>query len=65
MLVLSRGRNESIVIGDDVTITILDVDTRRSLVRLGIEAPIEVVVHRSEVAERIERERRERDGEVI
>jgi carbon storage regulator len=47
MLVLSRKIGESIVIGDQVTITILDV--RGDQIRLGIEAPRDVTVHRSEV----------------
>lgn len=47
MLVLGRKRNESIIINDDVVITIVDV--RGDRVRLGIQAPNEVSVHRSEV----------------
>jgi len=47
MLVLSRQRDESIVIGDSIVITIIDI--RGDKVRLGIEAPIEVPVHRHEV----------------
>lgn len=56
MLVLSRQRDESIVIGDNIVITIVDV--RGDKVRLGIEAPIEVSVHRREVYEAIQRENR-------
>ena len=56
MLVLSRTRDESIVIGDNVVITIVDV--RGDKVRLGIEAPGEVPVHRQEVYEAIQRENR-------
>ena len=51
MLILSRKSGESIVIGGDVTVTVLDV--RGSVVRLGIAAPKEISVHRSEVQERI------------
>ena len=58
MLVLSRKRNESIMIGDDVEITIVDV--RGDKVRLGITAPSDIPVHRKEVYERIKRERREK-----
>ena len=47
MLVLSRRLNESIVIGDNVTITVLEV--RGDVVRIGIDAPRSVVVHRQEV----------------
>ena len=54
MLVLSRQRDESIMIGDDVEITIVDV--RGDKVRLGITAPKEIPVHRKEVYETIKRE---------
>ncbi|MEM7454039.1 MAG: carbon storage regulator CsrA [Planctomycetota bacterium] len=54
MLVLSRHRDESIMIGDDVMITIVDV--RGDKVRLGIDAPQEIPVHRQEVYEAIKRE---------
>jgi carbon storage regulator len=51
MLVLSRKKNESIVIADNVIITIVEV--RGDKVRLGIEAPKDVPVHRKEVLEAI------------
>lgn len=54
MLVLSRHRDESIMIGDDVMITIVDI--RGDKVRLGIEAPQEIPVHRQEVYDAIKRE---------
>ncbi|MEQ1907014.1 MAG: carbon storage regulator CsrA [Pirellulaceae bacterium] len=54
MLVLSRHRDESIMIGDDVMITIVDI--RGDKVRLGIDAPSEIPVHRLEVYEAIKRE---------
>ena len=54
MLVLSRHRDESIMIGDDVVITIVDI--RGDKVRLGIEAPHDIPVHRQEVYEAIKRE---------
>jgi carbon storage regulator len=54
MLVLSRQRDESIIIGDNIVITIVDV--RGDKVRLGIEAPREISVHRREVYEAIQRE---------
>jgi carbon storage regulator len=56
MLVLSRQRDESIMIGDNVVITIVDI--RGDKVRLGIEAPQEVPVHRQEVYEAIKRDGR-------
>ncbi|MEN0110750.1 MAG: carbon storage regulator CsrA [Planctomycetota bacterium] len=53
MLVLSRKKNESIVINDDITIVVVEI--RGDKVRLGIEAPKEVPVHRNEVWEAIRR----------
>lgn len=53
MLVLSRQRDESIVIGDGIIVTVVDI--RGDKVRLGITAPKEISVHRVEVAKRIER----------
>lgn len=54
MLVLSRMRDESIVIGDSIVITIVDI--RGDKVRLGIDAPKEMSVHRQEVYDAIRRE---------
>ncbi|QWC84747.1 carbon storage regulator CsrA [Nocardioidaceae bacterium] len=51
MLVLSRRIGESIVIGDDVTVTVLEV--RGDVVRVGIDAPRSVAVHRAELLEQI------------
>ncbi|MEN6450685.1 MAG: carbon storage regulator CsrA [Thermoguttaceae bacterium] len=56
MLVLSRQRDESIVIGDNIVVTVVDI--RGDKVRLGIEAPGEVPVHRQEVYQAIQRESR-------
>jgi carbon storage regulator len=56
MLVLSRQRDESIMIGDNIVVTIVDI--RGDKVRLGIEAPTEIPVHRQEVYEAIQRENR-------
>lgn len=56
MLVLSRHRDESIMIGDDVVVTIVDI--RGDKVRLGIDAPQDIPVHRQEVYEAIKRENR-------
>ena len=60
MLVLSRQRDESIIIGDNIVITIVDI--RGDKVRLGIEAPKEVPVHRQEVYEAIQRERAQNES---
>lgn len=57
MLVLSRQRDETIMIGDDVEITVVDI--RGDKVRLGITAPSHVPVHRKEVYDAIKRENRE------
>lgn len=57
MLVLSRQRDQSIIIGDNVVITVVDV--RGDKVKLGIEAPKEIPVHRQEVYEAIQRENRQ------
>ena len=54
MLVLSRQRDESSMIGDNIVVTIVDI--RGDKVRLGINAPSEVPVHRQEVYEAIQRE---------
>jgi carbon storage regulator len=53
MLVLSRKRDERIVIGDNIVVTVVDI--RGDKVRLGIEAPSEVPVHRQEVLEALRR----------
>ena len=55
MLVLSRKKNESIIINDNITIVVVEI--RGDKVRLGIEAPKEVPVHRHEVYEAIRRNR--------
>ena len=57
MLVLSRQRDETIMIGDDVEITVVDI--RGDKVRLGINAPREVHVHRKEVYDAIRKENAE------
>ena len=54
MLVLSRYKDQSIYIGDDIVVTIVDV--RGDRIRLGIEAPSNVPVHRQEIYEAIRRE---------
>ena len=58
MLILTRRIGEMLTIGDDITVTVLSV--KGTQVRLGVNAPREVAVHRQEVYDRI---RREQNGE--
>lgn len=53
MLVLSRKKNESIVINDNITIVVVDI--RGGYVRLGVQAPQDVPVHRREVYDAIKK----------
>jgi carbon storage regulator len=62
MLVLSRKKNESIVINDDITIVVVEI--RGDKVRLGVEAPKEVPVHRNEVYEAIRRNQQQAGGDA-
>lgn len=57
MLVLSRKKDEKIIIGDSITLMVIEI--RGDKVRLGIDAPKEVTVHRQEVYEAIQREQSE------
>jgi carbon storage regulator len=57
MLILTRRVGETVVIGNDVTVTVLGV--KGNQVRLGVNAPREVAVHREEIFERIKREQAE------
>jgi carbon storage regulator len=57
LLILTRRLNESLMIGDKVIVTVLEV--KGNQVRIGVNAPKEVTVHREEIFERIEREKRE------
>ena len=54
MLVLSRKLNQAIMVGDDIRIVVVSVD--RDQVKLGIEAPRSIAVHRSEIYEEIQRQ---------
>ncbi len=60
MLVLSRKKDESIIIGDDIVVTVVDI--RGDRVRLGVKAPVDVSVHRQEIYEEIQREKDEQRG---
>ena len=60
MLVLSRKKNVSIIINDDITIVVVEI--RGDKVRLGVEAPKEVPVHRNEVYEAIRRNQQKPDA---
>ena len=57
MLVLSRQKDQTIMIGDNIEITVVDIRSDR--VRLGISAPTQIPVHRKEVYEAIQRENKE------
>lgn len=58
MLVLSRKRNEKIVIGDNITVYVVEI--RGDKVRIGVDAPQSVVVHREEIKLAIERQKTEK-----
>jgi carbon storage regulator len=62
MLVLSRKKNESIIINDNITVTVIEI--RGDKVRLGIEAPKHVTVHRREVYEAIQNQAKALDQEA-
>lgn len=54
MLVLSRKKDEKICIGDNITLLVIEVRDKK--VRLGIDAPRDVIVHREEIIERIKQQ---------
>lgn len=61
MLILTRRVGETLMIGDEVTVTILGV--KGNQVRVGVNAPRDVAVHREEIYERIKREQAEQDAQ--
>jgi len=61
MLILTRRIGETLMVGDDVTVTVLGV--KGNQVRLGVNAPKEIAVHREEIYQRIQREKEKGHGE--
>ena len=61
MLILTRRIGETLMVGDDVTITVLGV--KGNQVRIGVNAPKDVAVHREEIYQRIQKEKTVEDGD--
>ncbi len=62
MLILTRRVGETLVIGDEVTVTVLGI--KGNQVRIGVNAPKDVSVHREEIYERIQREKEDNSGNI-
>jgi carbon storage regulator len=63
MLILTRRVGETVMIGDEVTVTVLGV--KGNQVRLGVNAPKDIAVHREEIYERIQRENEDRQAASV